>query len=132
MNAALVFGLESIRGGNYFKSLLKCYTAYASTLVVSTFFNAFLLQRGVSRNIAFWVTLYGFGVVNFILLKNVTDTSKEKNHQSEHGNSALQPIRGGAFDNGHWQDEVSIVTDLMNLHSRSIKHNKAQDVSILV
>ena len=119
MNAALVFGLDTIRG-KYFQSLLTCYTTYASTLIVSTFFNAFLLERGISKNVAFWFTLYGFGIINFILLSRVSDSQKVKDHQSEHGVG-----RGGAFHPTRFDEKVSIIVDLMNLHSRSAKENKS-------
>ena len=127
MNAALVFGLDSIRG-NYLKSLIACYSTYATTLVASTFFNAFLIDLGLSKNIAFWVTLYGFGVINFFLLSLSQRRPKKKLNDSEHDNTA---VRGGAFLSRDMNikynedSELRLQLDLSKVYSRSVGKQEA-------
>ena len=91
LNAVLVFGWDKINTRTkYWKSLYLTYTTYLATLCGSTLVNAILLKRtGVSNVIAFWISVYGFAIVNYIILKShesapelphVTKTSKRTYH----------------------------------------------------
>lgn len=41
---------------------------YATTLVASTIMNGYLISIGWDKNVAFWGTICGFGVINYLLL----------------------------------------------------------------
>ena len=41
---------------------------YATTLVASTIMNGYLLSLGWDKNVAFWGTICGFGVINYLFL----------------------------------------------------------------
>mmetsp|Transcript_16606 Transcript_16606/g.21608 ORF Transcript_16606/g.21608 Transcript_16606/m.21608 type:complete len:224 (-) Transcript_16606:126-797(-) len=129
MNAALVFGLDTIQEGKYFKSLIACYMTYSTTLVASTAMNAALLANGVPKTFAFWTTLYGFGIINFILLSKISKktTSSEpiqKDHTSTRGGGLYS--RGGANE---WVDLERPKTYESNIHLRPIA--KVQEMSML-
>ena len=77
-------------------------------LLGSTACNAILLEHGVPKNIAFWVTLYGFGLVSYMILKlaslTVKDEGSIKGNKKDFRKGSVggrQMVRGGAiFCNG--------------------------------
>lgn len=48
--------------------ILIRYCRYATTLVASTIMNGYLISLGWDKNVAFWGTICGFGVINYLLL----------------------------------------------------------------
>jgi len=96
INAALVFGWSTINSRKkYAKGLAACYTAYATTCVGTTLLNAFLIKLDVPRGIAFWGTLYGFGVVNFFLLRQLMKSDSDDSTGSTDGDDALKNVKNG-------------------------------------
>lgn len=72
LNAVLVYGWETISSREkYFATLILSYSSYFVAVTGSTTCNAILLKRGVSKNTAFWATIWGFGVFNYFLLKHL-------------------------------------------------------------
>ena len=45
---------------------------YATTLVASTIMNGYLLSLGWEKNVAFWGTICGFGVVNYLMITKLS------------------------------------------------------------
>ena len=41
---------------------------YATSLVGSTIMNGYLISIGLDKNVAFWGTIFGFGVINYLVL----------------------------------------------------------------
>ena len=79
LNAVLVYGLSTISTREkYIKTLFLTYSSYLFSMMGSTIVNAVLLQRGMSEVVSFWVTILGFGVVDFFLLHYLV---------GEHGNN---------------------------------------------
>eukprot|EP00584_Thalassiosira_punctigera_P007870 CAMPEP_0172535824 /NCGR_PEP_ID=MMETSP1067-20121228/7662_1 /TAXON_ID=265564 ORGANISM="Thalassiosira punctigera, Strain Tpunct2005C2" /NCGR_SAMPLE_ID=MMETSP1067 /ASSEMBLY_ACC=CAM_ASM_000444 /LENGTH=210 /DNA_ID=CAMNT_0013320779 /DNA_START=80 /DNA_END=709 /DNA_ORIENTATION=+ len=82
LNAWLVFGLETISTRElYFNSLATTYTAYFGTLCGSTILQAYLLQRGLSKSVAFWTTIGLGAFVNYFVL-NFLNAASEKTDKS--------------------------------------------------
>ncbi len=52
------------------------------SLIGSTICNIALLRKGVSKTVAFWGTVFGFGIVNFMVLKFFIG-EKQKDHSKE-------------------------------------------------
>jgi len=70
LHAVLVFGRNTINTREkYLKTLGTTYATLSGILVGSTICNAILLKSGVPKRIAFWATLYGFGLISFLILK---------------------------------------------------------------
>ena len=70
LNAVLVYGLDTIATTEkYLQTLALTYSSYSFSLVGSTIGNSILIKNGVPKNVAFWGTIIGFGVINFFLLK---------------------------------------------------------------
>lgn len=74
----------------YFQSLALTYSSYSFSLVGSTVGNALLIGQGVPKNVAFWSTILGFGVINFFLLKfmvggSSSSSSSNNNNSSRNG-----------------------------------------------
>mmetsp|Transcript_12553 Transcript_12553/g.15779 ORF Transcript_12553/g.15779 Transcript_12553/m.15779 type:complete len:235 (-) Transcript_12553:110-814(-) len=73
LHALLCFGLESINTREkYIRTLIGTYTTLFGAMVGSTFMNGLLLKWGVSKDIAFWTTMYGFALINFFILRLVS------------------------------------------------------------
>lgn len=91
LNALMVYGLETIETSDkYFQSLALTYSSYSFSLVGSTVGNALLIGQGVPKNVAFWSTIIGFGVINFFLLKfmvggSSSSSSSNNNNSSRNG-----------------------------------------------
>jgi len=91
LNALMVYGLETIdTSDKYFQSLALTYSSYSFSLVGSTVGNALLIGQGVPKNVAFWSTILGFGVINFFLLKfmvggSSSSSSSNNNNSSRNG-----------------------------------------------
>ena len=69
LNAWLVFGLDTIGSREqYLSSLATTYTAYFGTLCGSTVLQSFLLQRGISHDVAFAFTIALGSLVNYVVL----------------------------------------------------------------
>ena len=49
-------------------------SSYSVALVGSTIGNALLMKYGMSKNVAFWSTIFGSGILNFFLLKSLIST----------------------------------------------------------
>lgn len=79
LHSVLVFGRDTINTREkYFKSLKVTYATLFGMLVGSTICNNILLKLGVSKDVAFWTTLYGFGLVSFAILSLAASMSKKK------------------------------------------------------
>jgi len=72
-----------------------CFIRYATTCVGTTLLNAFLIKLDVPRGIAFWGTLYGFGVVNFFLLRQLMKSDSDDSTGSTDGDDALKNVKNG-------------------------------------
>ena len=101
LNAWLVFGLETINTRQlYLSSLATSYTAYFGTLCGSTILQAFLIQHGVSKADAFWITIALGSIINYIVLTSLNATKKTDEQESKCYNSsntgtqAMIPIWG--------------------------------------
>ena len=113
INAVLVFGLHTIvTKDKYMQTLILTYSSYSLSLFGTTIANAMLIQQGVPKAIAFWGTIYGFGVINFFLLRyliagkggdsrvgdetKVDGVQKKMNHRSaEARRGVFRRMRGG-------------------------------------
>jgi hypothetical protein len=85
LNALLVFGMDMINTRElYLSSLATSYTAYFGTLCGSTILQAYLLQWGVAKNVAFWGTIATGSLVNFIVLTSLAARSKSASSEKEH------------------------------------------------
>mmetsp|Transcript_9112 Transcript_9112/g.13495 ORF Transcript_9112/g.13495 Transcript_9112/m.13495 type:complete len:297 (-) Transcript_9112:431-1321(-) len=134
LNALLVFGWDTINTREkYLKTLVGVYSAYSSVLVVSTILNAVLINIGVQKDIAFWGTLAGTGVLNYYLLswlatrKNNEDdlgpslkSSRVRGGGNECLTTASMVLRGGGSGGRmlptlHKKDEVSILFALKTI-----------------
>lgn len=79
LNAFFVYGLDSISTKEkYLSSLTVTYSSYFISLVGSTICNLALSRRGMSKNVAFWGTIFGFGLLNFFLLKILIGRQQKK------------------------------------------------------
>mmetsp|Transcript_13491 Transcript_13491/g.28948 ORF Transcript_13491/g.28948 Transcript_13491/m.28948 type:complete len:239 (-) Transcript_13491:3716-4432(-) len=88
LNAWLVFGLETISTRElYLSSLTTSYTAYFGTLCGSTILQAYLLQRGLSKSVAFWTTIGLGAVVNYFVLTSLNANSKTEKSSSNEKNA---------------------------------------------
>lgn len=119
MNSFLVFGWHTIdTRKKYMVSLVGCYATLGTSLVLSTFLNAFMLKNGVPKNIAFWGTLYGFGVMNFLVLSWLS-APKEK-VESDLDPSKL--ARGGEIllptTRKYRARRDEQLSDMLNFHAR--------------
>ena len=106
LNAWLVFGLETINTRQlYLSSLASSYTAYFGTLCGSTILQAFLIQHGVAKGDAFWITIALGSIINYIVLTSLNATKKEKESKCSTDSNTAQamiPIWGTrTFDNLH-------------------------------
>ena len=69
---------------------------YATTLVASTIMNGYLLSLGWDKNVAFWGTICGFGVINYLLLTLVVTGDDDDGSKGGGGNNKSNRIpRGG-------------------------------------
>lgn len=86
LNALFVYGLHSISTRDkYISSLLVTYSSYSITLIGSTICNISLLRKGVSKNVAFWGTVFGFGIFNFFVLKYLIGDKHNSNDRDTTG-----------------------------------------------
>jgi len=115
LNALFVYGIETnYTADKYFDTLFLTYSTYSIALVGSTIGNVVLMRKGVPKDVAFWSTVFGFGILNFFLLKYlisgtanaqvqekvITQTDKTvASSRQKH----LKRFRGGARDmwSGH-------------------------------
>jgi hypothetical protein len=110
LNAALVYGIDTIATTEkYLQTLAVTYSSYSFSLIGSTIGNAILIKQGVPKNVAFWGTILGFGVINFFLLKYLmtksnanVEVGKNTGHVSTNKKSvppvqkrAVTKVRGG-------------------------------------
>ena len=94
LNAWLVFGLDTIGSREqYLSSLATTYTAYFGTLCGSTVLQSFLLQRGISHDIAFAITIALGSLVNYVVLTALNAVS-ESSEQSKTNNGGVAMIPG--------------------------------------
>jgi len=83
LNAWLVFGLDTINTReSYINSLATTYTAYFGTLCGSTILQAYLLQKGLSKSVAFWTTIGLGSLVNYVVLTTLNAVSKKTDENS--------------------------------------------------
>lgn len=88
LNAWLVFGLDTISTRElYFSSLATSYTAYFGTLCGSTILQAYLLQWGLSKSVAFWTTIGLGSVVNYVVLTSLHAVAKKTGESSTTDNN---------------------------------------------
>lgn len=72
LNALFVYGLDTVDSKQkYLTSLLLTYSTYSTSLIGTTIVNTLLLKQGVSKSIAMWGTVFGFGIVNYFLLRHL-------------------------------------------------------------
>ena len=120
LNATFVYGLQTISTTEkYLETLILTYSSYSLSLIGSTIGNAVLLKQGVQKDVAFWGTILGFGVINFFLLKflisgsgagaeevteekNSAQATKGKRSQMRKSKKGLNGIRGGQTCNNQW------------------------------
>jgi len=92
LNAFFVYGWETISTKDrYIATLIVTYSSYFISLVGSTICNLFLLRRGMSKNIAFWGTVFGFGTLNFLVLKTLIG-DKQKNDGDGNTNNSIKTL----------------------------------------
>ena len=115
LNALFVYGIESISTADkYFDTLFLTYSTYSIALVGSTIGNAVLMRQGVPKNVAFWSTIFGFGILNFFLLRYLISgaadaevhdkmIAQERKSAVPSRKNPLKKFRGGAQDmwSGH-------------------------------
>lgn len=69
LHAFIVYGMETIdTREKYFKTLLAQSSAYVGALFGSTFLNQALISSGVSKNVAFLITLFVFAIINYFVV----------------------------------------------------------------
>mmetsp|Transcript_19618 Transcript_19618/g.28964 ORF Transcript_19618/g.28964 Transcript_19618/m.28964 type:complete len:233 (-) Transcript_19618:13-711(-) len=84
LNALFVYGIDTISTAEkYFDTLLLTYSSYSVALVGSTVGNALLMKQGISKNVAFWSTIFGFGILNFFLLRSLISTKSANEDAQE-------------------------------------------------
>mmetsp|Transcript_17669 Transcript_17669/g.26312 ORF Transcript_17669/g.26312 Transcript_17669/m.26312 type:complete len:229 (-) Transcript_17669:86-772(-) len=133
MNAFLVFGWHTIdTRKKYMVSLAGCYATLGSSLVLSTFLNAFMLKNGVPKNIAFWGTMYGFGVINFLVLSRLSPPKEKVETDSLHlsevprGGEVLLPTTM-ATPSVYRAKRDDHLSDMLNFHAR-IPHKRRDEL----
>jgi len=96
LNAFFVYGLQTIETRDkYLDTLGLTYSSYSFSLIGSTIGNAVLMQRGIPKNVAFWSTILGFGVVNFFLLRYLIAGGVDKvDEGTKKGGSVVQKKKG--------------------------------------
>jgi len=77
---------------SFYRYRFYLYSRLSGILVGSTIMNGLLLKAGVNKKVAFWVTLYGFGLVSYLILK--LTSSSEESTESVSVNSVT---RGGTL-----------------------------------
>lgn len=116
LNAVLVFGLNSINTvEKYVVTLSECYVTYGFAMVGSTATNSFLLNKGISKDWAFFVSIYGFSVLNYIVLNWLSKRATEKNGGILMDYDVnIRPIsRGGALSVYNEGDRASLQDQAM-------------------
>ena len=84
LNAIFVYGIDTISTAEkYLDTLVLTYSTYSIALVGSTIGNALLMRQGIPKNVAFWSTIFGFGILNFFLLKYLISTKKAAEDSQE-------------------------------------------------
>ena len=104
LHAWLVYGLHTINTREkYFNTLLGQSSAYFTGMIGSTFLNTILRKHGVSKDMAFFITLYLFAIINYFVVGWVVRraVAKADEHQLEllsKGKNKRNPLRmrGGA------------------------------------
>lgn len=107
LHAWLVYGLKSINTREkYLKTLAGQSSAYFTAMIGSTILNSILRNRfGVSKNTAFFITLYLFAIINYFVVGWIVRRAviKADEHQLElllkGGKNKIKPLqqmRGGA------------------------------------
>jgi len=106
LHAFLVFGRDSISTTDkYFKTLMASYQTYFGVVLGSTAMNYCLLNiLGVPKDIAFVLTLGGFGLLAYFILERMmgssssgsTSTEDDRTTQtSQHSADSIFEARGG-------------------------------------
>lgn len=99
LHAVLVFGRHTIdTRERYLYSLVACYKTLFGILCGSTLCNALLLKWGVPKAVAFWMTLYGFGLVSYAILRIVASLSTTKGGDFDDA-TKTHPVPRGGGDN---------------------------------
>ena len=117
LNAWLVFGLDTIGSREqYLSSLATTYTAYFGTLCGSTVLQSFLLQRGISHDIAFAFTIALGSLVNYIVL---TALNAVNSAESSESSKQIKTNSGGLAMIPSWTPKrVAKVSDDLRLLSQ--------------
>jgi hypothetical protein len=112
LNAIFVYGIDTISTAEkYLDTLVLTYSTYSIALVGSTVGNALLMRQGIPKNVAFWSTIFGFGILNFFLLKYLISTKKADEDAQEQlvvpeaksaPRAPVKTFRGGAQE--IWSD----------------------------
>lgn len=68
---------------------------YATSLVGSTIMNGYLISIGCDKNVAFWGTIFGFGVINYLVLTWVVNGDDDGKGDDGRGKANRIPRGGG-------------------------------------
>lgn len=132
LNAIFVYGIDTISTAEkYLDTLLLTYSSYSIALVGSTIGNALLMKQGIPKNVAFWSTIFGFGILNFFLLRYLISTKRAAEDAQEQlivqeaksaparNRAIFKTVRGGAqeiwldFSYGSLFERILSRNDLM-------------------
>ncbi len=122
LNAFFVYGLDTISTKDkYLATLAVTYSSYFISLVGSTFCNVFLLRQGMTKNLAFWGTVFGFGCFNFLLLRTLIRSTKQEDDVATNGNKRQK---------NHNQSANSSTSNKSNIRAekkKTVKNNSFAD-----
>ena len=97
LHALLVYGLSSINTApKYWTTLAGMFSALALASVGSTAFHTYLLSMGISKNVAFFMTLYSFSILNYFVIGFIVHKSSNRDTASAKSAAATTKMRGGA------------------------------------
>ena len=105
------------------------------SLIGSTICNIALLRKGMSKNVAFWGTVFGFGMFNFFVLKFLIGDKKEGNgevdsNSKDESNSTRRygrsrrianDVKNGAKKNDGWRRRTSATNNRRNMSSSNTR-----------
>ena len=105
------------------------------SLIGSTICNIALLRKGMSKNVAFWGTVFGFGMFNFFVLKFLIGDkqegdSEEDSNSKDDGNSTRRygssrknanDSKNGSKKNDGWRRRSTATTNRRSTSSSTTR-----------
>jgi hypothetical protein len=120
LHAVIVYGLESIdTRAKYFKTLGGMYAALIVSAIGSTILNAFFLNMGLHKTVAFVSTLLTFAFINYFVIGWIVKKSSETEAPLKTN------VRGGAS-----LPEASSLRDWVRSMGRPVQVSESETMKI--